>query len=531
MSKFQFSISVGGKKIDLASRIISMNIKKKLNSISGATIILNNKQQQGSDADKDLIPGKKISIECKDNDGLRLLFEGMITGCSIKNSDGANLESHIECHDEAIQMTRVKNNGLYSNIKDSELFDQLTANYPTLKAAVDETQLRHKEMVRYNISDWDFISLRAAANGMVMLTDNNTIKIFQPDTNSAPVHALTWGNNFLEINATLDALQQYSTVQSRSWDYHQQNILTTTADDVPFNESGNISSATLSTAMGSAECLVQHGGDRQHAELQEWTSAVLLRSRLSKITGRAKITGISSIKPGDLVSLTGLGSQFDGNVFVSSVTHEISDGTMSTSIKFGLKVDKWMRIEDDQRAGDILVGSIHGLQIGKVLQLENDPANEYRILVDIPIIDNHGQGVWARIQSPDAGANRGFFFLPEIGDEVVVGFINNDSRDPVVLGCLYSSSKPAPITAKDDNHEKAIVTRSKLRISLNDDTKTIFIDTPAGNKIVLDENNNSVLIGDQHNNKIEMGPQGINVSGNSNIDITAGTVKVNGKII
>jgi uncharacterized protein involved in type VI secretion and phage assembly len=144
-------------------------------------------------------------------------------------------------------------------------------------------------------------------------------------------------------------------------------------------------------------------------------------------------------------------------------------------------------------------------------------------LVKIPVIDNNAQGTWTRIASLDAGKDRGAFFRPEIGDEVIVGFINDDPRDAVVLGMLHSSAKAAPITAQDANHEKGFTTRSKMHISFNDQTKTIRIDTPAGNYILLDEQGTKMELVDQNKNKIIMKSSGIEVESPLKIDIKAGT--------
>lgn len=171
-----------------------------------------------------------------------------------------------------------------------------------------------------------------------------------------------------------------------------------------------------------------------------------------------------------------------------------------------------------------LVGAIQGLQIGKVVQLQNDPEGEDRILVRIPVIDNNAQGIWTRIASLDAGKKRGAFFRPEIDDEVIVGFINDDPRDAVVLGMLNSSNKPAPITAKDANDEKGFTTRSKMHLNFNDQTKTILIDTPGGNSIKIDEQSMQIEIKDQNQNTITMGPSGIKMESPVNIDIKAGAV-------
>src|SRR6476659_5198520 len=89
-------------------------------------------------------------------------------------------------------------------------------------------------------------------------------------------------------------------------------------------------------------------------------------------------------------------------------------------------------VADAQSGG--FARSISGLQVGKVMQLQSDPQGEGRILVKIAAIDKDAQGIWTRVATLDAGSKRGSFFLPEIDDDVIVGFINGDPRHPVMLG-------------------------------------------------------------------------------------------------
>jgi uncharacterized protein involved in type VI secretion and phage assembly len=167
--------------------------------------------------------------------------------------------------------------------------------------------------------------------------------------------------------------------------------------------------------------------------------------------------------------------------------------------------------------------TINGLQTGRVLHLEKDPQGESRILVNIPAINKKkSEGVWVRLASADAGNNRGFFFPPEIGDEVILGFINGDPASPVMLGMLWSKTEKPPIIIKDTNHEKGITTRSKMHIHFNDETKSITIDTPAGNRIQLDEQGKKIEIKDQNNNRITMNGSGIKIESPTNIEIKAG---------
>ena len=113
------------------------------------------------------------------------------------------------------------------------------------------------------------------------------------------------------------------------------------------------------------------------------------------------------------------------------------------------------------------------------------------------------------MSSLDAGKDRGAFFRPEVNDEVVVGFLDDDPRYPIILGTLHSGAKPAPFKATDSNHEKGFVTRSKLQFIFNDEKKSIVLQTPKGKKLVIDDDGDEISLTDQHGNKIKMNASGI----------------------
>ena len=144
-------------------------------------------------------------------------------------------------------------------------------------------------------------------------------------------------------------------------------------------------------------------------------------------------------------------------------------------------------------------------------------------------MDKEEQGIWCRVSSLDAGENRGAFFRPEIGDEVIIGFVNEDPNQAVVLGMLHSSAKPAPIVASDDNHEKGFVTRSEMKVLFDDDKKSIEISTPAGKIISLDEDAGTIVIEDDNSNVITIDSNGIVLESAGNIELKAsGDVTIEG---
>ncbi|HNM24481.1 MAG TPA: type VI secretion system tip protein VgrG [Saprospiraceae bacterium] len=524
-----FDLLSDGNPVGETIEVLSVTVEKEINRIPTAKLVLRDGDAASSNFEHSnsnfFIPGKKLTIRAG-LDGNRVqIFEGIVVKHAIKIREQGNTALYIECRDAAVRMTIGRHSRYFEQVKDSAVMEELIGLYNGLRADVSSTGPTHKELVQYHSTDWDFLLARAEANGRLVLVDDGSIQVKKPDTSPEAALEIEFGNgDLLEFEAEMDARTQWQNVAARAWDYASQNLFTADSDSADLTEPGDLTGSSLSRAVSPARWELSHGGHVLEEELNEWVKGQMTRSRLSKVRGRAKFTGYPDIKPGATVELKGVGNRFNGKVYVSAVRHEIYAGSWDTHIQFGLPSDLFAKspdFYDPQAAG--LLPPVHGLQIGKVVQLQDDPDGQHRILVRIPVIDANAQGIWMRVASLDAGQQRGAFFRPEIDDEVVVGFVNDDPRDAIVLGMLHSSAKPAPLTAQDVNHEKGFTTRSKMHLYFNDDTKTIKIDTPAGNSIVIDEASTSIKITDQNNNTITMNQQGIEIKSPLQVKIEAGT--------
>ena len=228
--------------------------------------------------------------------------------------------------------------------------------------------------------------------------------------------------------------------------------------------------------------------------------------------------------------MTGIGERFEGKEYVSGVRHTVSSGNWETDVQFGLSADLFaetVNLRPLPAAG--LLPGVSGLQMGVVTALESDPDGEDRIKVRLPLVSASDDGIWARIATLDAGKQRGTFFRPEIGDEVVVGFLNDDPRHPVVLGMCHSSAKPAPEPPKDVNHHKGYVSREKMRFVFDDDKKSVVLETPGGNKMTISDDAKGIVLEDQNGNKITMNDSGVKIESPKDITLKAtGDVKIEG---
>ena len=123
----------------------------------------------------------------------------------------------------------------------------------------------------------------------------------------------------------------------------------------------------------------------------------------------------------------------------------------------------------------------------------------------------------ARAASFMAGKERGAYFPFEVGDEVVVGFIDGCLDQPVILGALWSDQDPLPtnVDGSSTNNTRSIVSRAKSELTFDDTSgaPSITLKTPGGMKLVLDDKAKTLTIQFDDSNKIEMSSAGVTVKG------------------
>jgi uncharacterized protein involved in type VI secretion and phage assembly len=133
------------------------------------------------------------------------------------------------------------------------------------------------------------------------------------------------------------------------------------------------------------------------------------------------------------------------------------------------------------------VSATSGLVIGVVKDVD-DPAKQGRIQVDLPGMPGRTRTAWAPIAAPMAGGGRGIQFMPELEDEVIVGFLGADPEQPVIMGFTWNGADAPP-----SQHPRERIIRS-----LNGHTIRM-IDAPpgaagAGSISIEDANGNKVIL-------------------------------------
>jgi Rhs element Vgr protein len=529
-----FSITVNGQVLPDAVGILEIVVTNMVNAIPKAKVVVMDGSAASQNFDlsngTNFIPGAEISIAAGYNGENEVIFSGLIISQTIRaNEDGSQME--IECRDKAIKLTAGRKNKIWEDVSDNDAITDLVGQNG-ITADIDGLDLQHKQLVQFNCSNWDFIVTRAELNSALVITEAGKLTIGMPNASQESTATYTYGSEIYDFEAQMDARTQYPQVLTKNWNYTNQEVKegTSTAKTLP--QQGNISGDDLAEVLGWEDNSLYHSGNVAEQESTEWATAQLFRSRLNKVIGNFRVQGDNKLKPGIIVELLGIGERFSGKCWVTGVIHSYSgEAAWYSHVQFGLDKKMHSYNFDDivEKPATGIIPPVNGLQIGIVTQLESDPDGENRIRVRLPTVENEGDGIWARLASVDAGKDHGWVWNPEINDEVIIGFINDDPRDAVILGRLYSSSFPPHLEAKDDNYLKGLSTKSKLQVLFDDEKKIIKIETPGGNFITLDEDQKQIAIQDINGNKIEMSEDGIKIESIKDIILKAsGDFKIDG---
>ncbi len=517
----EFTVKVGGQAMPREHQLVAVSVNATVNRISTAKLVyIDGAAASGQFplSDSDLLkPGQSVEILAGPGNDAVSIFTGVVVRQGVRVRDSAASQLVVECRHAAMKLSIGERSSDYFDQSDSEVIEALL-DAAGVGKDVEATSLKHKQLLQFHATDWDFLLARARANGQLVWCEGDKVVVRKPAISGATACTLQYGATLLEFEGEIDARLQHPAVKGASWDPAGQELVEVEAASPGFTPPGNLSSDDLA-AVADRALDVRHPA-LSEAEAQAWVDGLALYRRLDQVSGRGKCEGIASLRPGVVVELAGLGRRFNGKALVTGARHEYSliQG-WKTHVQFGgVTLDPPVA----GSSGNSLLPKVSGLQVGVVTSNE-DPDGEHRVRVRLPLLGLSGDGLWARVASLDAGDDRGFFFRPEIGDEVAVGFLGDDPCHPVILGMLHSSAKAAPLAGSDDNHEKMFKSRSGMRVHFDDDKIVMTLDTPAGNSIVLNEDEKSLTLADQNGNKIKLDSNGIHLESAKAVEWKAGT--------
>jgi len=529
-----FAVKVDGTQIETKFKLFRIQTFKEANKLSRATISIiggNPKENSFDESEESIFAtGSEVEISLGYDQSNEIVFKGIISKHVLKiKKDFQSISTNnllvIECVDKAVKLSNTYTTEIYEDKLDSDIITALISNAAGVSKTVSFTSVMNDFLPKYNCNDWDFILQRAEANGMIVLNSDNAITVTEPKPLlTIPELTVTYGNAMIDFHAEVDASTQYSTFDLSSYDSYNEEAVSSTSQEPSLLAQGDLDGVTISKDVSPTKNELSTSSILTSSEAKNIADAFLMRSRLSRLVGKICVKGINNIDIGSIITLVGFGSRFSGLAYVTSLSHEFQKGNYKTWIGFGMRYNP---IQNKNKL-DIsrFTSKIEGLHIGTVTKIDADPKDELRIQVAIPTLKATGDGMWAKLATLYTGNEAGSFFIPEVDSQVVVSFLSNDSRYPIILGSLYTKTTKPYKTIDAENQFKAILSKEKLTLEFDDVEKIITIKSSDDNYIKIKETDKEIEITDINKNTILTSKDGIKLSSEKDI-----TIDAKGKII
>ncbi|MFF3868974.1 VgrG-related protein [Micromonospora sp. NPDC001898] len=304
-----------------------------------------------------------------------------------------------------------------------------------------------------NVSDWVFLHRLAALVGAQVMVLDGALHLRMPEPPAGapdPSARATQDPLVLEVNRNLIALRagvtataQVPEVAARGWDPATKRAVSATATPkVPGADGIGADPAELGKKVGSPPYLVADPTLGSDAAVRAVAGALAgdLGGGCAEIEGVAK--GNARLRAGAAVALANIGEPFQGRYVLTSTRHVFSEQAgYTTAFTVSGRSDRSLYgltagAATADRAGDGLVPA--------VVSDVKDPKKLGRVRLTLPWLDERYTTGWARVVQPGAGAGRGAVLLPEVGDEVLVGFTGGNLDAAYVLGGLHNGTDAPP---------------------------------------------------------------------------------------
>jgi phage protein D len=522
-----FEIKIGGKVLPKELIVMKIHVKSDVNKIAKASVSIvggNSYESLFPESEEaDFEPGKEIVISLGYAEKNTQIFSGIIVKQKLSISEGYLSYATrslviLEAADKAVKMTLEKKSDLYEKKKDSDIINTIISGAGLTKK-VSATTLQHDFISRHNCSDWEFVLSRAAANGMLVFNTENAITVEVPKVSGSEVATIIYGKDVYSFHADLDAVKQLQQIESFTYDvFEEKEISQSGQEPTALDKPGTVNGKKLGKVAAPEKLKWNVLVPLQTQELKALADAALIRSRMKRIVGEMSFRGMTEILLGSLIKLDGFGKLFNGLVYVTGVEHRVENGEYLTKVSFGLR-EEWF--SPTHGADFQIIPPITGIHVGIVKKIDADPDKKNRIQVMIPALKNSGNGLWAMLGHFYANNNAGSFFVPELNSEVIIGFIGNDPRYPVVLGSLYSKNNKPKESFTKENYLKTIVTKAGTRLEFDDKDKAFKILTPGKNSLLISDKSKGVTIEDQNGNVVTTSDKGVSITSKKDIILNA----------
>ena len=450
----------------------------------------------------DTLPmGAEVNIEMGYGTSLTQVTKGEVTALEVDAAPDGTPILTVRGYARSHRLHRGRKSRSFLNIKDSDIASQL-AREAGMSVTVDATSHVYPYLFQNNQSNWEFLKERAIRIGYDLYANGSALFFQKPQAGGRTGPDQTLGQNLVSFRVKISAAHQVEEVEVRGWDMEQKQAIVGTATTPQGEPATSLAKNGKQVAQlfGTAKFSVVNRVVADSAEAETLAKAAFDSLDGSYVQAEGVSLGDAGIKPGVTIALGDVGAKVSGTYYVTGATHRVSgpEGYLTTFQVTGRQSDSLLELVGLRRES----ASLPSVVVGVVTDNTDADKGLGRVKVKFPWLADNEQSWWARVASPMAGPERGFYFLPEVDDEVLVAFEHGDITRPYVLGSLWNGQDKPPkansaVVANSKVNERMIKTRSGHIISLDDTEnaeKISITDKTGKNLITIDSSTNKITI-------------------------------------
>ena len=416
-----------------STALTQVRVRLGVRAIGRATVVFDDPRYALAQ-DTSVKIGSRLAVASAADSSVEV-FRGTVTSVE-SDVDATGARYVVVADDAAVALTRTSDVETYHQMSLGDVVQKLVAPGLTLdgKGDLPSTKL---EYVLRNGTPLALVDEIAARYGLDWAVHRESFAMWKATTGTAPGTSTV--ELALERNLHAFSVRQVNdattSVSVRGWDPAQQRATVGTAS-TPRSRSGLDPANPEGVTTKVTGARLSPSSETEARALAEGVAA-----RTGRMTARARLLFTPELRPGGTIDVDGAGPG-NGTYYVREVTHVVDRSGARTELVAGDRdpvtiADPWDQghAASSFRHSGLVVGVVDGLK---------DPDARGRVSVSLPTAADQAKSAWARVALPGAGTSRGQMFLPNVGDEVLVGFENDDVARPVVIGGLYSAKNLPP---------------------------------------------------------------------------------------
>lgn len=508
----QFILSLGGKNMpeDMYDAVEEITVDTRLNLPGMFTLRLHDPNLKWVDS-SDLAIGVGVEIKAavseeavtdQDIQGAQVLIKGEITALEPNFAADGNTKLIVRGYDKMHRLHRGRKTQTFLDVTDSDLVKKLAAESGLSTGLVDSTSTVYKYVIQYNQTNMEFLMARAERIGYQLFLSDGNLCFKKGDRLPSDSVKLVYLDTLTSFEPRWTSSGQADKLTVNGWDVkNKQAIKGQATPNSSLNQGGmaETGGATAKKAFKQAEEIIVDRQVSDQTDAEKVAQGSLAEISRAFVQAEGECFGHPLLKAGCKVRIEGVGKRFTGNYFVSSALHIYTSSFYTT--RFSISERRPDTLSALLQAGSYQeTGQVMGVTTALVTNL-NDPEAMGRIKVKYAWL-GEAESTWARLASPMAGAERGWWCLPEINDEVVIAFEHGDINRPFIIGSLWNGKDKPPETLGDSVAGGKVVhrlirSRSGHMILLDDSDgkeQIIIRDKTKKNEIIIDSKNNTIKI-------------------------------------